>query len=62
MTVLIAITIPLIALVFGMFKLGNLDISPKVMKIIGQVGGIFIATIGIQLILGGLASYIEGLS
>jgi multiple antibiotic resistance protein len=60
-TVLIAITIPLIALVVGMFKLGNLDISPKVMKVIGQVGGIFIATIGIQLILGGLASYIEGL-
>jgi multiple antibiotic resistance protein len=60
-TVLIAITIPLIALVVGMFKLGNLDISPKVMKIVGQVGGIFIATIGIQLILGGLVRYIDGL-
>jgi arginine exporter protein ArgO len=59
--VLIAITIPLIALAFGMFKLGNLNISPKVMKIIGQIGGIFIATIGIQLILSGLAGYIEGL-
>jgi uncharacterized membrane protein YkvA (DUF1232 family) len=44
-----------------MFKLGNLDISPKVMKVIGQVGGIFIATIGIQLILGGLVRYIDGL-
>jgi multiple antibiotic resistance protein len=61
-TVLIAITIPLAVLVFGMFKLGNLNISPKAMKVIGQVGGIFIATIGIQLILGGLSSYIEGLS
>jgi multiple antibiotic resistance protein len=61
-TVLIAITIPLVALVFGMFKLGNLNISPQVMKIIGQAGGIFIATIGIQLILGGLVRYIDGLS
>jgi multiple antibiotic resistance protein len=59
--VLIAITIPLIALTFGMFKLGNLDISPKVMRIVGQVGGLFIATIGIQLILGGLVRYIDGL-
>ena len=61
-TVLIAITIPLIALAFSLFKLGNLNISPKAMKVIGQAGGIFIATIGIQLILGGLASYIEGLN
>ena len=60
-TVLIAITIPLIALAFGLFKLGNLNISPKVMMVIGQAGGIFIATIGIQLVLGGLANYIEGL-
>lgn len=60
-TVLIAITIPLIALAFGLFKLGNLNISPKAMKVIGQAGGIFIATIGIQLVLGGLANYIEGL-
>ena len=50
------------ALVIGMFKLGNLNISEKAMKVIGQVGGIFIATIGIQLILGGLSSYIEGLN
>ena len=61
-TVLIAITIPLIALAFSLFKLGNLNISPKAMKVIGQAGGIFIATIGIQLILGGLAGYIEGLN
>ena len=61
-TVLIAITIPLIVLAFSLFKLGNLDISPKAMKVIGQAGGIFIATIGIQLILGGLAGYIEGLN
>mgnify|MGYP001825228849 CR=1 FL=1 len=60
-TVLIAISIPLIALAIGLFKLGNLNISPKVMKVIGQAGGIFIATIGIQLILGGLADYVEGL-
>ena len=60
-TVLIAITIPLIALAFGLFKLGNLNIGPKAMKVIGQAGGIFIATIGIQLVLGGLANYIEGL-
>ena len=61
-TVLIAITIPLIALAFSLFKLGNLNISPKAMKVIGQAGGIFIATIGIQLILSGLAGYIEGLN
>lgn len=61
-TVLIAITIPLVALIFGLFKLGNLELSPKVMKIIGQAGGIFIATIGIQLILGGFVRYIDGLS
>ena len=61
-TVLIAVTIPLIALIFGLFKLGNLELSPKVMKIIGQAGGIFIATIGIQLILGGFVRYIDGLS
>lgn len=61
-TVLIAITIPLLALALGLFKLGDLDISPKVMKVIGQAGGIFIATIGIKLILGGLANYIEGLN
>ena len=60
-TVLIAITIPLLALALGLFKLGNLNISPKAMKVIGQAGGIFIATIGIQLILGGLADYVEGL-
>ena len=60
-TVLIAITIPLIALAIGLFKLGHLDISPKVMKVIGQAGGIFIATIGIQLVLGGLANDIGGL-
>lgn len=61
-TVLIAVTIPLIALIFGLFKLGNLELSPKVMKIVGQAGGIFIATIGIQLILGGFVRYIDGLS
>jgi multiple antibiotic resistance protein len=61
-TVLIAITIPLLALALGLFKLGNLNISAKAMKVIGQAGGIFIATIGIQLILGGLANYIEGLN
>ena len=61
-TVLIAITIPLIVLAFSLFKLGNLDISPKAMKVIGQAGGIFIATIGIQFIHGGLAGYIEGLN
>jgi multiple antibiotic resistance protein len=60
-TVLIAITIPIAALALGLFKLGNLNISPKAMKVIGQAGGIFIATIGIQLVLGGLANYIEGL-
>ena len=61
-TVLIAITIPLIVLAFSLFKLGNLNISPKAMKVIGQAGGIFIAKIGIQLILSGLAGYIEGLN
>ena len=41
--------------------MGNLNISPKAMKVIGQAGGIFIATIGILLILSGLAGTIEGL-
>ena len=59
-TVLIAVTIPLIALVFGMLKLGNLDLKPTTMKLIGQAGGLFIATIGIQLVLGGLDRYYNG--
>jgi multiple antibiotic resistance protein len=59
-TVLIAITIPLIALVFGMLKLGNLDLKPTTMKLIGQAGGLFIATIGIQLVLSGLDRYYNG--
>jgi multiple antibiotic resistance protein len=59
-TVLIAVTIPLIALVFGMLKLGNLELKPTTMKLIGQAGGLFIATIGIQLVLGGLDKYFAG--
>ena len=56
-TVLIAVTIPMIALVFGMLKLGNLELKPTTMKLIGQAGGLFIATIGIQLVLGGVDKY-----
>ena len=59
-TVLIAVTIPLVALVFGMFKLGNLELKPTTMKLIGQAGGLFIATIGIQLVLGGIDRYYNG--
>lgn len=59
-TVLIAVTIPLIALVFGMLKLGNLELKPTTMKLIGQAGGLFIATIGIQLVLGGIDRYYNG--
>lgn len=61
-TVLIAITIPLVGLVFGMLRLGNLEISPRTMKVIGQAGGIFIATIGIQLILGGFFRYLDSVN
>lgn len=59
-TVLIAVTIPLIALVFGMLKLGNLELKPTTMKLIGQAGGLFIATIGIQLVLGAIDRYYNG--
>ena len=41
-------------------KLGNLDLKPTTMKLIGQAGGLFIATIGIQLVLGGLDRYYNG--
>jgi hypothetical protein len=58
--VLIAVTIPLIALVFGMLKLGNLELKPTTMKLIGQAGGLFIATIGTQLVLGGVDRYYNG--
>ena len=59
-TVLIAVTIPLVALTFGMLKLGNLELKPTTMKLIGQAGGLFIATIGIQLVLGGIDRYYNG--
>jgi multiple antibiotic resistance protein len=59
-TVLIAVTIPLVALIFGMLKLGNLELKPTTMKLIGQAGGLFIATIGIQLVLGGIDRYYNG--
>ena len=43
-----------------MLKLGNLELKPTTMKLIGQAGGLFIATIGIQLVLGGLDKYFAG--